>query len=82
MNHSDFQIGTEFRCGDKLWRCTDVGTRTIIAIQIGPHIEIADTGSNRLRRSQIEAEAEGWFNGPPYAVAEHVFDENDISGCS
>jgi hypothetical protein len=23
-----------------------------------------------------------WCNGPPYAVAEHVFDESDMSGCS
>jgi hypothetical protein len=32
--------------------------------------------------SRDEAEAEGWFNGPPYAVAESVFDEYDIEGCS
>ena len=29
-----------------------------------------------------EAEAEGWLRGPPYAVAESVFDEIDIEGCS
>jgi hypothetical protein len=23
-----------------------------------------------------------WYNGPPYAVAESVFDEYDIGGCS
>jgi len=23
-----------------------------------------------------------WFNGPPYAVAENVFDEYDIEGCN
>lgn len=23
-----------------------------------------------------------WYNGPPYAVAEIVFDEDDIEGCS
>ena len=28
------------------------------------------------------AEAEGWFRGPPYAVVESVFDENDIEGCA
>jgi hypothetical protein len=22
-----------------------------------------------------------WYNGPPYAVAETIFDENDIEGC-
>jgi hypothetical protein len=30
--------------------------------------------------SGAEAAAEGWFRGPPYAVAESVFDENDIEG--
>jgi hypothetical protein len=29
-----------------------------------------------------EAEAQGWLNGPPYAVAESVFDEDDFEGCS
>jgi hypothetical protein len=23
-----------------------------------------------------------WYNGPPYAVAECVFDENDMPGCT
>lgn len=23
-----------------------------------------------------------WLKGPPYAVAEHVFDEYDMDGCS
>lgn len=32
--------------------------------------------------SRAEAEAEGWFNGPPYAVAESVFDEYDMEDCS
>ena len=28
------------------------------------------------------AEGEAWFDGPPYAVAKHVFDEDDIDECS
>lgn len=24
---------------------------------------------------------DSWFNGPPYAVEEVVFDENDFEGC-
>lgn len=23
-----------------------------------------------------------WFNGPPYGVAESIFDEYDVQGCS
>ena len=35
MKHSDFHIGLEFVGGAGFhWRCTDVGTRTILAIQL------------------------------------------------
>ncbi|WP_218511996.1 hypothetical protein [Variovorax sp. dw_308] len=34
MNHSDFTIGGEFWCGGAKWRCTDKGTRVIIAIKL------------------------------------------------
>ncbi|MGO4527368.1 hypothetical protein AB4097_21245 [Microvirga sp. 2MCAF35] len=65
------------------WRCTDIGTRTIIAIKIDP-VEIAslENGQKTIRHlSQAEAESEGWFSGPPYAVAEYVFDEDDLEAC-
>ena len=64
MNRSDFSIGLEFHCGGKRWRCTDVGTRVIVAIAL----EHDDDPS--------------WYNGPPYAVAESVFDEYDMEGCA
>jgi hypothetical protein len=81
MRHADFRIRAEFRCGGRLWRCTDIGTRTIVAIRTD-RVEVG--GSPALRRilSGVEAEAEGWFMGPPYAVVESVFDENDIEGCA
>lgn len=63
MNHADFQIGIEFYTATGKWRCTDRGTRTIIAI--------------KLDRSDDA----GWYNGPPYAVDEIVFDEDDLEGC-
>ena len=82
MQHKDFVIGATFWCSERLWRCTDIGTRTVIAIRI----DSVDVGSTNpeLRRalSQAEAEADGWFNGPPYAVNEVVFDEHYIEGCS
>lgn len=62
MLHSEFKIGDEFRTATGLWRCTDIGTRTIIAIKVSDYDDPS------------------WFNGPPYAVAEHVFDENDLPG--
>lgn len=65
MTRSGFHIGLEFYCGGKQrWRCTDVGTRVIVAIML----EHEDNKS--------------WYNGPPYAVSESVFDEYSIMGCS
>jgi hypothetical protein len=31
--------------------------------------------------SREDAEREGWFKGPPYAVVEVVFDETDLPAC-
>jgi len=63
MQHTEFEIGLEFECGGQRWRCTDVGTRTVIAIAL----EYPEDPS--------------WYNGPPYAVAETVFDEYDMKAC-
>lgn len=63
MEHGDFAIGKEFMTASGTWRCTDIGTRTIIAIKIS------------------DRDDPSWFNGPPYAVVEMVFDENDLGGC-
>ncbi len=65
MQHSEFKIGDHFwTSGGKKW-CTDIGTRTIIAIDIGDR-EVANPS---------------WLHGPPYAVAEIVFDEYDFEDC-
>jgi hypothetical protein len=64
MKLSDFYIGLEFfASAGFVWRCTDVGTRTITAIQI-------EEGRDAI-----------WYNGPPYSVAETVFDEHDLPRC-
>jgi hypothetical protein len=34
MKHSDFEIGKSFWCGGRPWRCTDIGTRVILAIRL------------------------------------------------
>jgi len=65
MTFDEFDIGTEFKCGEDLWRCTDKGTRVVVAICLSDH---PDDSS--------------WFNGPPYAVLEDVFDEDDIKACN
>ncbi|HTW70781.1 MAG TPA: hypothetical protein VME47_12900 [Acetobacteraceae bacterium] len=82
MNLNDFTIGATFRCGGGLWRCTDIGRRVIVAIRID-RVDV-EGSAPELRRTlgHQEAESEGWFNGPPYAVAECVFDEYDLEGCT
>lgn len=34
MEHREFSIGLEFVTASGRWRCTDVGTRVIVAIQL------------------------------------------------
>ena len=82
MQHDEFTIGGTFWCSGQQWRCTDIGRRTIIAIRID-RVSVGSTNPE-LRRtlSRAEAEAEGWFKGPPYACAETVFDEDFLPACS
>ncbi len=93
MDHKNFVIGNSFMCGDKEYRCTDKGTRVVVAIRVdevevaGGDIDVPVWGaySFTARKPRLlnkaEAEAEGWFDGPPYAVLERVFDENDFPAC-
>jgi hypothetical protein len=62
MKHADFTIGETFVTGSGRWRCTDLGTRVVVAIK-------------------LDAADETWYNGPPYALVESVFDEYDQAGC-
>lgn len=78
MKHGEFKIGTEFSMSGNRWRCTDIGSRVIIAIRIN-FVVVAGTKSYTL--TGAEADAQGWFKGPPYPVAEHVIDENDQEEC-
>ena len=63
MKRDDFRIGLEFFTASGKWRCTDIGTRVVIAI-------ILDQDDPRN------------YSGPPYSIAENVFDEYDMQGCS
>ena len=83
MKHWEFEVGQEFRSGDKTFRCTDIGKRTITAIRVDM-VDITQMTGGRFVSKTLdrdEAEAEGWFAGPPYAVAELVFDEDGIKAC-
>jgi hypothetical protein len=85
MNHDEFRIGLEFWCGGRRWRCTDVGKRTVVAICLESHEVVSITrgnGEGGVSERITMTDDDSWFVGPPYAVAEEVFDEYSIQGCS
>jgi hypothetical protein len=55
VEHFDFRIGEHFWTTRGEFRCTDVGTRTIVAVKIEVEV-IADPT---------------WLKRPPYAAAEY-----------
>lgn len=86
MTHGQFYIGLEFWCGGRRWRCTDVGSRVIVAISLEPH-EVVETersprSPKEVRERRCVTNDHDWLNGPPFAIAEEVFDEYAIEGCS
>ena len=85
MLFSDFKIGGEFICAERRWRCTDIGTRVIVAICLEPTTVGSVTLQNDKTLSPVTYRQDNdpsWFNGPPYAVCETVFDEYDIPACT
>jgi hypothetical protein len=84
MKHADFHIGqTFFNDSRKKWRCTDVGTRVIVAICIDLPREVVEAwrDDQGFHQRRVMTEDPRWFHGPPYAVVEEVFDEYDIETC-
>jgi hypothetical protein len=41
-----------------------------------------DIGTRVITAIKLDRDNPSWYNGPPYAVAENVFDEFDMGGCS
>lgn len=86
MQHSDFSIGLEFWCGFKRWRCTDIGTRVVVAISLEPRQMVRSEANRNDKTKRIETRYVSTdprdLNGPPYGVVENVFDEYDIEACS
>jgi len=81
MKKEDFRIGTEFYTAAGKWRCTDIGTRVIVAIRID-QVRVRRVDHEGNATTEIVVGDLSWFNVPPYAVAEHVFDEYGVEGCS
>ncbi len=80
MRHGDFSIGMEFMTDTGQWRCTDIGTRTITAIKIS-EVQVTHRADDGQLTSEVVCTDPSWFNGPPYAVAESVFDEDSMVAC-
>jgi hypothetical protein len=79
MQLRDFVVGESFWTELGEFRCTDVGTRVVVAIKLGPtEVVIVDDSGETLTRLD---EDPSWFDGPPYAVEEVVFDEDDQLVC-
>ena len=82
MELRDFVIGETFWAHDAAFRCTDIGTRVIVAVKLGPRvIARAERLDGELQITRRMDDDPSWLNGPPYAVEEVVFDENELLGC-
>ena len=83
MKKEDFVIGHSFWLTGHEYRCTDIGSRVITAIKLGKvnvtTLKVDENGHKKLTRH--ETEDKSWFNGPPYAVCEQVFDEYEQEVC-
>jgi len=83
MKISDFKIGMHFFTHKGEWICTDIGTRTIIAIPYHEiTISVMDGNKNIVFQTVTPDSDISWWKGPPYAIAEYVFDEDSLNGCS
>ena len=82
MELSDFVIGETFCTHHGAFLCTDIGTRVVVAVKLGPReIARAESVDGELRITKWIDDDASWLNGPPYAVEEVVFDENELLGC-
>lgn len=83
MEHSDFQIGMEFFTEAGKWRCTDVGTRVIVAISLEPRelVRTRRTANGECVEERYVSDDPRDLVGPPYIVVEYVFNECSIEGC-
>ncbi|WP_315928878.1 hypothetical protein [Mesorhizobium sp. SP-1A] len=84
MELDEFEIGKDFECSGKTYRCTDIGSRSVVAIRVD-RVETQTRHEDTTTRRVLDrwrADAEGWFRGPPYAILEMVFDEEDLELCT
>lgn len=57
-----------------------IGTKFVCGVRVW---RCTDVGTRVITAIRItSSKPASWFNGPPYAVDEVVFDENDLPGCT
>jgi hypothetical protein len=82
MELSDFALGETFWTHAGAFRCTDIGTRVVVAVKLGPReVSRAESVDGELRITKRIDDDPSWLNGPPYAIEELVFDENELVSC-
>lgn len=84
MRLEQFKIGLEFLMSGNRYRCTDVGTRIVVAIKIDPEATIDQVSYRNGYKEVIKTKIgddKSWYDGPPYAVSEIIIDENDMKVC-
>lgn len=82
MELNEFVIGETFWTEAGAFRCTDIGTRVVVAIKLGPRsITRAEKVDDEWQYTTRMDDDPSWLNGPPYAVEEVVFDEHDLPAC-
>lgn len=57
----------------------DIGTEFYCG---GARWRCTDIGTRTIAAIKLDKDDPSWYSGPPYAVAESVFDEDSIKGCS
>lgn len=67
MKHTDFQIGTEFFTASGKWRCTDVGSRVIVAISLEPRemVRLSTDPSGKQVKETLISDDPRDLNGEP-----------------
>ena len=80
MKLDEFVIGEPFRCHDRVWLCTDIGTRVIVAIP-ADYADSTTLGISENPQIQRKQLTQSDFAGPPFSNNETVFDEYDLVVC-
>lgn len=86
MRLHEFRIGETFYFFEQKFRCTEIGSRTVLGIELTGYTDVFRFEDGREEVighiTEEEAEKRGQFSGPPYGVCERVFDEVDLPACA